>query len=126
MWQRAVDPARNHGELGERGELPDRIVDPACEAWRTGSRIPEVEGDDLVAVAVDSGEVTGVGGEVPGGEEVGAGEVVEGFPERLESQEVERVENGGGDHYITVKQAQREGEQQEAETQGNPPLLRHC
>lgn len=63
------------------------------ETRGASTRVAESQHGDAAIVACDAGEGAGVGGEVPGGEEAGAGEVVEGFPDCLESKEVDRVEN---------------------------------
>ncbi|KAL6978451.1 hypothetical protein U1Q18_020119 [Sarracenia purpurea var. burkii] len=77
---RASETAGDDGELGEMEEFSDGRIEPAAEARRTCSRIAEIQGDQLVAVAVDASEVAWIGSEIPGREEIGARHVIEGFP----------------------------------------------
>jgi len=86
-----VDSAGDNGELGERGELADGGVEAAGESGGASPGVAEVEGDDLVGVAVNPGEVAWVCGEIPGGEEMGTRHVFESFTNGLQSEEISRV-----------------------------------
>lgn len=85
------DTTRDQGELGQSRQTAKCRVQPASQTRRAGAGIAEGERHHAAAIAEDARELTWVSGEVPRGEEVRAGHVLQLLAHRLKLQEVRRV-----------------------------------